>query len=419
MKHGIASGLGLALAWGCAPKPAATANQAAPEGGQPTSTAPAPGATSPDFDALLARESTGLVASDLKGPAGAFTTRVSSKGAVQTALSEGIALLDIPIGAESPVHCQVFPGDVDPGGTLSHLFEDARKNVEFRQMTPWSVTAIGGAPAAFVRGIYLSSGPRGKSLGQLKAMINTLPGHTVLCVHDELGYEKTFTTVVTELGEHLEFSGAKQEAPHYIEIQRATTQGVPIAFARIEMVNKPGKHGQVVNGFAMIPISEAEIRFDDYYEVQELDATEHLATGVWVDATNNQLGLKLKIEHGKGGTYTYAGEEKGKPVNGTFTTKDKKPLSGYLLTARALAPHAKDAKPFSVEELEYNPQLELTAPTTVRYFREAGESAGSVRVAKAKGTEVGTLDEHGLMEKMTVSGNSPMEVSRVFVKGKP
>ena len=420
MKYGLISVLALALACGCSKKPAASANEAEPESRTTAGAASTQGAPPPDFDALLAREATALAATEVKGPAGAFTARVSSKGTPQTALVEGVAVVEIPIGAETPVRCQVFPDDVDPGGTLAGLFDDARKKVEFRRMIPWSVTAIDGAPAAFVRALYLAPGPRGKSMGELKTMVHGFPGHGVLCLHDELGYEKTFTTVATEFGQSLAFPGAKRREPQLIDIQQVSLQGLAVGFARRELVSDAGKRSDVMNGFVMLPVSEAELRFSDYYEVQQFDTSGHLATGVWVEASNGQLDLKVKVDHTKDGDYTYAGEAKGKPVSGAFTTKDKKPLPGSLSMARALAPHARDAKPFSVEQLEYSPELDLAAPTPVRYSREAGDAASSVRITKPKSAATAMLDEHGLFEKSSIPlGASTMEISRVFVRGKP
>lgn len=424
VKNSATAFIALALSCACAKKPAESANDARPP--EPTSAsgegAPAPAAegASPDFDTLMAREATGLAPTELQGPNGAFTARASSAGAVQSAVTEGIAVVEIPIGSQAPVRCQVFAEDVDPGGTFAGLFTAARTKVEFQRMVPTSVKVVAGAPAAFVRAVYVTAGPRGKALGELKAMFVAAPGHSLLCFHDEVGYEKTFFKVATEFGESIQHKGETRPAPQLLEVGQATIQDVPVGYSRNLTLKDKGKLSHVVTAFIMAPVSEKELRFGDYVEVHELDAAGRVKNGVWAVATNGQLELNVKVEQVKGGEYKYTGESKGKPLSGTFTTKDKKPLAGYLPTARALAPHAKDKKPFSLESLEYNPDVDPTQPTTVRYYRKDGDEAGSVRVTRPNGEKTGVLDQHGLIEKAKMpAGPTTMDLARLLVQGKP
>jgi hypothetical protein len=381
--------------------------------------APPEPAPAPNFEALLARESEALTPAGVEGPNGAFTAKVSSSGAPESGVSEGIAIVQIPIGSDAPVRCQVFPEDVDAGGTLSGFFGDAREQVQFTAMAPWAVSAIRGAPAAFVRATYQVARKQGKALGQIKAMFHAASRHPVLCLHDEIGYEKTFTRVATEFADGLVYAGLAPEAPQLTAVYRLAVNTVPVGFSRNHTTKVEGKLTHVSVAFLMFPAGNNDLRFADYVEMQEIDAAGRIKSGVWAKALNGQVELQLQLDQVKGGDYKYAGQAKGETLNGTFTTKDKVALPGYPMNAKRLAPHARTAKAFSISTFEYTPNEDVTAPTPVRFHREAGDAAGSIRVSKPKQERTGTLDALGLVQGLRVPmGEVTMEMTRVFVDGR-
>lgn len=415
--------LGFVWLSACGTKPAASPEAPAEGAPLPSTAAPVaaePREPPPDFEALLARESKGLVPAEVKGPNGAFTARVSAAGTPEATVEEGVAVVQIPIGSDAPVRCQVFPEDVDAGGTLAGFFGDARSHVEFQRMAPWSVTVIHGAPAAFVRATYAVARGKGKALGEIKTMFHAASRHAVLCLHDELGYEKTFAAVATEFSESIAHQGAAPAPPQLVEVHQLKVQNQPIGFSRNQTVKEDGKTTHVSIAFVMFPISESEVHFGDYVEMQELDAAGRLKTGVFAKALNGKVELQMQVDQVKGGEYKYSGQANGKPASGTFTTKDKAALPGYLLNAKKLAPYAKGAKPFSFETFEYTPDVDAAAPTPVRYHRDVGDAAGTLRVSKPKQERTGTLDAAGLVDTLKVPvGQLTMEMTRVFVEGKP
>src|SRR5437870_4730300 len=100
----------LTLVTGCTqkpPQPASSPKAEAPPAPSASAAAPTPPSPPVDVDAMLAREAADLVPTDVKGPAGAFTARVSSKGAPEATLNDRVATVEIPIGADTPVRCQV------------------------------------------------------------------------------------------------------------------------------------------------------------------------------------------------------------------------------------------------------------------------------------------------------------------------
>jgi hypothetical protein len=418
--------LALLLSSACGAKPSVPAEPtkakaAAPlvEKGEPAAPEPA-SEPPPDFGALLAREATDLPREAVDGPDGAFTARVSSAGLPESTLENGIPVVQIPIDAGAPVRCHVLPGDVDAGSTLAGLFADARAKVEFQRVAPWSVSVIRGAPAAFLRATYAVQRGERKLLGELKAMFHAVPMHAVLCVHDELGYEKTFLTVATEFAQSIAHRGASPSPAQLVEVHELKVQDHPIGFSRSHTMKTSGKVTHHSVAFIMFPIAENEVQFGDYVEIQDLDASGQLKAAAWAKALNGNVELQVQLEQLQGGEYRYSGRVKDQPLSGTFTTKNKTALPGYVLNAKRLAPYATSARPFSIETFEYTPDVDPAAPTPVRYHRDVGDAARTVRISKPTQERTGMLDAQGMTETLTVPvGQLTMQMTRLFVERRP
>jgi hypothetical protein len=411
-----AFGLGLLLVTACAArKPAGSpGDTAGAQGGAATgSAAPA----SVDVDALLARESSGLKEQVVAGPGGRFTVRALGAGPAVVAAAEGVAVVDIPIGSQTPVRCQVFPEDVDAGGTLANLFGQAAKKVEVQRIAPWSLAVAHESPVAFVRAIYLTRGSQ-RAVGEVKAALHAAAGHPVLCLHDELGFEKTFMDVVTRFCESIEHGGAKPPEPSFVEIQHAKIKGSPVGFAKVQVIEQDGVRRVIEATTMMLPIAANEIRFQDQYQVQTLDRAGLLVSGAWAESTGGQLGTNVKLELTKGHTYRYEGQVQGKKIEGTFTTKDGKLLPSVVSSAKLLARHAKGAEPFSLLEAGYHPDLDPTAPYPFKYLRIKGDAARSARMEGGSIRMEGVLDERGLFEQAHMgAASTTVDFDRAFLRG--
>lgn len=406
----------------CGATPTVPAGGARAKAATPLVNQPEPAASEPppDWEALLAREATGLASAEVNGPDDAFTARVSSVELPEATLEDGIAMVQIPIGTAAPVRCQVLPGDVDAGGTLAGFFADARARVEFQRVVPWTVSVIRGAPAAFLRATYAVKRGERQTLGEIKAMFHAVPMHSVLCLHDELGYEKTFATVATEFARSIIHRGAAPPPAQLVEVHQLQLQDHPIGFSRSQTVKEDGKVTHHSVAFIMFPVAENEVQFGDYVEIQDLDSSGRLKTAAWAKALNGKVELQMQLERLKGGEYRYSGRVNDQPLNGTFTTRDRAALPGYVLNAKRLAPYATSDRPFSIETFEYTPDVDAAAPTPVRYHREVGDTAGTVRVSKPTQERSGTLDAQGLTETLRVPvGQQTMEMTRLYVEGAP
>ena len=186
MRKIVSCAVGVLLA-GCAKqKPASepAANEQRPE-------AASAAGGKPDFDALAAREATGLSEQRVTGPNKSFTATVRASAPPKVSLDGNVAIVEIPIGSGGPMRCQVFSEVLDAGGTVSAVLADAAKRVELQQVAPWAIEVVNEVPTSFVHAIYTMQTPRGKAAGEVKLAVHAPADSPVLCLHDEMGYEKT------------------------------------------------------------------------------------------------------------------------------------------------------------------------------------------------------------------------------------
>jgi len=149
-----------------------------------------------------------------------------------------MSIVEIPIGTQAKVRCQVFPDEVDAGGTLQGVVKELTAKVQPKQVAPWAVRVVGESAATFVSVIYHAQSPRGTLVGELKLALHAVPTRPVLCMHDEPGYRKTFETVVSDFGGSLKLKKAPP-ASSFLEVQTAHVGDRP----RVQVVDEAAHRG--------------------------------------------------------------------------------------------------------------------------------------------------------------------------------
>jgi len=241
-----------------------------------------------------------------------------------------------------------------------------------------------------------------------------------LCVHDEFGYEKTFVHDVKAFCGSIEYSSGAPAAPAFVDVSIAKIKDAVVGFSKATVVSEGSKRRYTDVTTLLLPALPNELRVEDDYSVEVIDADLRLESGTWVQASGGQIDYNVQVKRAKGGSYHYAGEVQGKKVEGDFKTKDGKALPTSLSVAKELATKAKGDAPFSFEAASYHPGLDPTAPLVSKYFRERGDAPSSVREQLGKMTVTGLVDEFGLMKKGELPiGGVSLTIERAFSRGKP
>lgn len=382
--------------------------------------APAGATGAPDFDALAAREASGLSEQSVSGPEKRFTVKVRAAGSPKVSREANASMVEIPIGTGEVMRCEVFDGDIDTGGTIGAVLADATKKVQIQRVAPWAIEIVDEAPVTFVHAVYTIASPKGKAVGELKLALHSAAGHPVFCSHDELGYEKTFLEGVKTFCGSIRHSGKMPPKPTFIEVQIAKLGGVPVGFSKstVEGTGEDRKYSDTTT--MLMPISGSELRVEDGYSVQRVGPDDLLSGGVWVSASAGHVDLNLQLERTKGGSYHYSGEVQGKKIQGDFVTKDKKGLPSGLVIARQLAAKAKGKGAYSIEVAGYHPEIDPTKPVPQQYSRNKDDAPSVIRGKLGNITLTGTLDEDGLTKNAEIPvGALSMALERAFIRGKP
>jgi hypothetical protein len=363
-----------------------------------------------NLDELLGREVRPLPQRRVAFPNPTWSAKVEAEGSPAVSQLESTTVVDIPIGTQDPVRCYVYADDVDPGGTLGRVLGDASKQVEYERILPVEVMVAAEAPALQVAALYTTQGPLGDPVaGQLELLFHALPGHPVMCMHDELGYTKSFRRVALGFSSSLRTELAPP-APRWLEVQVARIGSTPVGFTRRALVaTEAGGARTLETSSFMLPMADRTWVFEDEGSYAELDSAGRIQHAVFAQFSGGRELLNLSIRRFDGG-YQVQGKRAGEHVSAAFRTRDPQGLPGPTLVGRWLGQNDR------VEVEEFRPNLNPAEPVTVTYQRM---SSTPPRVAARLGPMelVGRLDARGLFDHVELTANRTTTVfDRVLLR---
>ncbi|MGK4004572.1 hypothetical protein WMF31_18205 [Sorangium sp. So ce1036] len=401
--------LSLALLAGCGGSAAST-------GAREPEPAPAPASQEPfDLEKALAREASGLSARDVR--TAAWSVRALAAGAPRVVEKDKMVSLSIPIGTASPVECFVYSSMLDSGEAIRQFIQllDPGK-AEIARIQPWEASVHRESPAMFVQALYLAATERGKAAGLLKIAMHADRAHPIACVHDELGYVRTFERLSKELFDSLEARDARPK-PEYTETLILRVGEVPIGFETSDLLKDEGGQRRWFTRATMLaPTDPKTLRIEDEASNVLVDAAGRLRGGVWIESSEGKANHRIELSQKANFQYEYSGEVEGKKVQGTFSPAAKAWLPSPIGTASALARLLKKKGSFDFKQQEYAPSIDPTKPVDVRYQRDA---SGTVSVSVRTMRLVGSLAPDGRPESFEVASGPPkLTLQRAYVRGK-
>jgi hypothetical protein len=365
-----------------------------------------------NIDALTRREVSPLPLRRVAFPNPGWSAKAEAQNAPTISQLESTTIVDIPIGTQDPVRCYVYADDVDPGGTLGRVLSDAAKQVEYVRIVPVHVAVAAEAPALQVSALYTTQGLLGDRVaGQLELLFHAVPGHPVMCMHDELGYTKSFRRVALGFSSSLRTELAPP-APRWLEVQVARIGKTPVGFTRRALIaTEAGGTRTLETSSFMLPMADRTWVFEDEGSYSELDAAGRIQHAVFAQFSGGRELLNLSIHRFAGG-YQVQGKRAGESVSGEFRTRDPQGLPGPTLVGKWL--DQKDR----VEVEEFRPNLNPAEPVTVTYQRT---SSAPRRVVARLGPMalVARLDARGLFDhvELTTANRTTTVFDRVLLRG--
>jgi hypothetical protein len=326
----------------------------------------------------------------------------------------------IPIGTESAVECFVYKSAVDTGGTLLLFTREAAKQVDIRLFKVADVSLVGDYPVVFLEAQYLAKTAKGQALGELKTMFYQHPITSMLCVHDELGYNESFRRVTKALASSLKIADMQVNPTKSVQVYVDKIAGHPAGFSsHVVLSDKTGKMTFLSRSTTFIPRSASDLAISDAVSSEVWDSDGKLLEAVYADSEGGELNVNITLKRIGPQEYAYKGQHGGKTVAGKFRTKSKRGLATDKITTNLVATQLLTGKSSELKMEQYHAGLNPAAPTEVSYKTESKDNR-RIKVMLGSMEALATADDKGMLERMEIPvGGLSLSQERVLVRGVP
>ncbi len=385
--------------------------------GAAESPTPTPAAATPaakkgpvDFAALEAREADAQKPLPFASKDGSLHGTIEGNAPPKVSYHEGFMEVAASIGSETPVDCMVYDQDIRVGASLSSVLASITQQgkATLVKIGVDSVEAMGDAGGVYATGIYQTVQNGQQAVGSLKIFLHGSLEHGVMCLHDEVGYRKTFARVTRGLVESLKFP-SQFNKPRLVEIVRFKIGEQPVGYSQSTVVDMPnGVRLSISASSRLLPVAAAEVSTSDSLSILGLDAEHRIVTGKYSEHEGATESLVLDLTRADKNRYHYEGKAHQKPLTGEFTTKDKKGLLASIARDLQIAELARDKKSKVLKLEEYSPDSDPTRTETVSAnvngaARRVKLTWGGVTVEEQLGDDGFAVSGQAQLGKITLS----------------
>lgn len=379
-----------------------------------------------DYSAMMDREVSGQYPThDVSLLGGAFTGQLQATAPPviqngQTAEGVKVATLAFRIGSANGMVCYVR-GTRDVAGLVDTKIDEIKKEmakngIQGRLEAPEvSVEIEGSHPVLYLDVPTVVKKPDGERPGLIKLAFSPRDGGSVLCMHDEIGYKKTFKRIVGGLVTSGTVTGDYPQ-PVYTEIAIAKSEGKTVGYAEsYEFV----QDGQVktLDVLALVRSNKSGGGVLDQVERATANGKGELVSLQRAIGTNRESITALDLKRGNGNAYVYEGLVQKTKVKGSFTAPRALETRGALAGRMA---QVASGKLKELKYLVYNEAQRLEGPIEVTVTREDPKTLSH----KGDNGEVWqtAIDALGLAERTMYARDKNGEriiLERAYSQGQP
>jgi hypothetical protein len=277
-----------------------------------------------------AREIKSQKLNEFKSKDGWFKASVPGKVVNTVEEVEGSYSVELDIGGEGRVYCEVYPKGVDLANSLRVTFTGAKKEIETSQgkleahaLESSDAGAYGPVPYLSLSWIYRIAATGGSQLGALKQFVLEKHGVAVYCSHNELGFSKTFAAIAKGFADTLTTT-EPVVAPQFVEISTVSMAGTDIGFAFVTVTRDSEGDLRASQTTAMlIATGDGNVQSQDSAHIDWIRPDGTLINSANTDVESGEIANNLSLKEVEG-TWTVEGELQGKAVKATLP-KDAQP----------------------------------------------------------------------------------------------
>lgn len=373
-----------------------------------------------------ARESKSLKPVEFKSKDGWFKASTPGKVANTVEKVEGSYSVQIDIGGDASVHCEVYPEGIDLANALRitlnnslREIESAQGKIEARALEVTDAGAYGAAPYITLTWLYRVASPDGARIGALKQFVMEKGDLGVYCAHNDLGFTRTFQAITQGLADSL-VTQEPASKPHYVEISTASMSGakIGVAVGTLERDSEGDVRARQMTAM-LIATEDGSVQSQDSTHVNWLRPDGTLINASNTEVSNGEISNSLALKNAEG-TWIVEGEVQGKEVK-TSLPKDSQP-GNWVAQAHQLRALLAEANAVGREHtinvwLAENPD-KLTVVKT-KILAKQGDKSFSAR------GDIGSMSANLTLEKASGMASAAdikigpvnMKLDRVYVSG--
>jgi hypothetical protein len=373
-----------------------------------------------------AREGKLIEAKPFRSKDGALRGRVPAKLRNEVELEDGTYFLELDVGTDTPVSCEVLVEEFDLArmlrSTANVTFDrlaEAQGTIDLKAVERTDAGVFGSRPYIALDWAYRTQTAAGPMLGGLKQVVVDMHAFGLYCAHVDLGYSTTFAQIVRTLAESIELKGAA--APPYLEVQtlRLGQQPVGVATWTLE-TDDDGDVRSLLSNSMIVPAGDGAVTAQDSVHLQWMTADGQLLNAMHVESNNDETPTRLELRTAENSAaWQVSGTFMGKPLSADLG--DEAPVTA-LAQARARRELLAGPDPVGLHLQEKSwtiadPTRLLASTFEVTGRDGAGrylakESAGPLKIDEVMDPATGTP-----LRMSTAIGPSTLLLERVYLHG--
>jgi hypothetical protein len=262
----------------------------------------------------------------VKSTDGFFRAEVPAKVVGKIATGEDTYLVRLDAQAGSPIECVILRHGQDlasflivTGNSAYEAIEPPRGKVAAKAVDRVDAGAIGSSPFLAVDWQHrIEAEGQQPAVGALKQIAASKDGHTVYCLHNEVGYVQTFRKVTAALVSSIAFDDAPKTRPYRSEVSTLTLQGMRVAVDEVTYTKDADGDTQIQHTSAMlVPVGGEALSASDEVMIQWVRPDGSLINALQIESDNGQIATQLKLDPHEDGSWSVSGTFKSKPLTAT------------------------------------------------------------------------------------------------------
>jgi hypothetical protein len=282
-----------------------------------------------------------------------FTAKVPAKLVGTIEKVDGSYTVELNIGSEQPVYCEVVPDGFDLADMVRRTFDltmeevgKAQGKVEARLLEETDAGVFGSVPYLQTQWVYRVNDGTAPRVGGYKQISMEKNGQGIYCAHVDIGYNKSFVAMAKAFAETFS-STSGEPAPYYEEIAVTTINGKRVGIARSSLVRDADGDTEVRDSMAsLIPGPSGSLHSQDVTRLEWVRPDNSLINATRIVAEDGKLttNLNLKVVDDQ---WKVEGDHGGKKIDEKLNT-DAQPGS-WLAQASGIRKILTAANPVGTE----------------------------------------------------------------------